>query len=181
MIKRILCILIIVLSVRDFYGQNYYPVSSVSSITVTIKNVGMAIDGKLSGLDGEIRFNPADLATASFSVSVPVNTINTEIAVRDSVLLTSDYLDAKRFPKISFVSKLVTQPVKGGPYIVKGTLVLKGIAKEISIPFTAVPKNDGLVFTGEFKINRLDFKIASESVVLSNNMTVSLVVFAKKG
>ncbi len=179
--RKIFLLLITHFSVVNFYGQTYYPVSAASSVTVTIKNVGMDTEGKLSGLDGTIQFNPADLKTASFSVTADVATINTDIAVRDSALQGAEYLDVKRFPKISFVSKMVTQPVKTGAYIVRGTLTLKGISKEVSIPFTVVPKNDGMLFTGEFKINRLDFKIASESIVLSNSMTISMVVFAKKG
>jgi polyisoprenoid-binding protein YceI len=131
-------------------------------------------------LEGEIHFNPADLKTSYFSVSIDANTINTGIDVRDSALLTDEYLAARSFPRISFVSRQISQPNKTGPFIVKGTLTLKGINKEVSFPFTAVPKNDGMLFTGEFRINRLDFKIAPGSTVLSDNMTVSLTVFAKK-
>lgn len=178
--NRINLLILFVLAVHILSAQTYYPVDKASSVKVTIKNFGMGIDGKLSGLEGEIHFNPADLKTSSFSVSIDANTINTDIDVRDSDLRTDEYLAAKRFPRISFLSKLISQPNKTGPFIVKGTLTIKGISKEISFPFTAVPKDDGMVFTGEMRINRLDFQIAPKSTVLSDNMAISLVVFAKK-
>jgi polyisoprenoid-binding protein YceI len=177
----ILLMMIVIAGTTILSAQNYYPVDNASYIKVTIKNFGMGIDGRLTGLEGEIHFNPADLKSSSFSVSVDANTINTEIAVRDSALRGEEYLNAKLFPRISFLSKLITQPNKAGPFMVKGTLTIKGISKEITFPFTAVPKNDGMLFSGEMKINRHDFKIALSSTVLSDNMSVSLLVFAKKG
>ena len=161
-------------------AQLYSPVDKASSIKVTIKNVGMAIDGTLTGLEGEIKFNPADLKNAFFSVSVDANTINTDIDIRDSALRGEAYLNAKNFPKISFLSKQITRVNKAGPYTVKGTLTIKGISKETSLNFTAVPKNDGILFTGEMRVNRHDFRIGVGSLVLSDTMLVTLVVFAKK-
>jgi polyisoprenoid-binding protein YceI len=179
--RYIILMMIIVMGTGILSAQTYYPVDSISYVKVIIRNFGMGIDGRLTGLEGDIHFNTADLKNSSFSVSVDANTINTEINVRDSALRGEQYLDTKMFPRISFLSKLITQPNKGGPFIVKGTLTIKGISKEISFPFTAVPKNDGMFFSGEMKIYRHDFKIAPGSTVLSDNMSVSLIVFAKKG
>jgi polyisoprenoid-binding protein YceI len=162
-------------------AQNYIPVDNVSSVKIIIRNVGMATEGKISGLEGSIVFNPNDLKNASFAVTVDANSINTDIDVRDSALKTAEYLDAKKFPRISFVSKQISQANKSAPFMVKGILTIKGISKEISFPFAVAPKNDGLLFTGECKVNRLQYKIGVGSVVLSDNMTISLVVFAKKG
>lgn len=162
------------------YGQNYRVLDNASSVKVSIKNAGMDIDGKLTGLEGDIHFNPADLKTASFSVSIDANTINTGIDVRDENLRGDEYLDTKKFPRISFISKQVTTSNKPNTYSMKGTITIKGISKEIVFPFTAVPKNDGLVFTGDFKVNRVDFKIGVGSLVLSDNMVISLSVLAKK-
>jgi polyisoprenoid-binding protein YceI len=181
--KRIFLIslpLFLQLSGNILYAQVYTPVDNRSSIKVTIKNAGMEVEGKLSGLEGNIHFNPADLKNASFSMSVDASTIHTGIDVRDEALQTHEYLDAKKFPKISFVSKQFIQTKDPNIYSVKGTLTIKGISNEITFPFTAVPKNEGMLFTGEFKVNRLNYKIGVGSVVLSDNMVISLVVFAKK-
>lgn len=161
-------------------AQVYRPVDKGSSVKLTIKNDGMATDGTLTGLEGNIKFNPADLKNSSFSITIDGNTINTGIDIRDNAVKGEEYLDAKKFPAISFVSKQITQINKTAPFTVKGTLTIKGISKEISFPFTAVQKEDGMLFTGEMRINRLDFRIGVGSLDLSNSMTVSLNVFAKK-
>ncbi|MES2330600.1 MAG: YceI family protein [Bacteroidota bacterium] len=162
------------------YGQHYQLVENASSVKISVRNAGMEIEGKLTGLDGEIFFNQADLKSSSFSVSVDANTINTGIDVRDKNLRGDEYLDTKKFPRISFVSKQIIAGNKPNTYSVKGTITIKGISKDIMFPFTAVAKNDGLLFTGEFKVYRLDFKIGVGSLVISDNMIVSLSVFTKK-
>lgn len=179
------CQLILLISffffqVTTVFSQTYHPVDEKSVVTFIIKNFGMRVDGKLSGLEGAIRFNAADLKNASFSVSMDANTVNTQIDVRDSSLGTAAYLNAQLFPKISFASKQITAGNKPGIFFVKGILTIKGISKEISFPFTVVPQKDGILLNGEFKIRRLDYKIGVNSTVLSEYLTVSLSVFAKK-
>ena len=142
--------------------------------------MGMGTEGKMSGLEGEIRFNPADLKNSFFSVTADVNTINTDIDVRDSTLKTKEYLNTQQYPTILFVSKQISAGSRPGMYFVKGTLTIKGISKEINFPFTVTPKNEGIQLTGDMRVNRLDFKIGVGSVVLSDNLIVSLNVFAKK-
>lgn len=178
---RFLLIPFLLLCGSVLHGQNYQLIDNASSVKVLIKNAGMDVDGRLTGLEGNIHFTPADLKTAVFSVSIDASTINTGIDVRDENLRSDDYLDTKKFPRISFVSKQITAGSKPNTYSVKGTITIKGISKEIIFPFTAVPKNDGMLFTGEFRIKRLDFKIGVGSLVLSETMVVSLSVLTKKG
>ena len=143
--------------------------------------MGMDTDGKFSGLEGNIKFNPTDLKTSFFKVSIDANTVNTDIEARDNNLRETDYLDVKKYPHISFASKQITRVGKTDVFILKGIVTIKGITKEITFPFTAVPRDDGILFAGECKLNRRDFKIGMGSIVLSDNMMVVLSVFAKKG
>lgn len=160
-------------------AQTYRPADRSSVVKVTVKNAGMDVDALFTGLEGEISFNPADLKTAAFSVSVDAATVNTGIDVRDANLRGGDYLDAKAFPRISFVSKQVSQ-VKPGAYLAKGTITIKGISKDITLPFTATPKEGGMLFSGDCRLNRNDFRIGTGSIVLSDGMQLSLRVFAQK-
>ena len=59
--KQVIFLLLMIMGGKMLPAQLYSPVDKASSIKVTIKNVGMAIDGTLTGLEGEIKFNPADL------------------------------------------------------------------------------------------------------------------------
>jgi len=177
---KFLLVIILTQSAGIITAQNYQPVDKASSVKFIIQNFGMATDGKFSGLEGNIQFNPANLKTSSFTVSIDANTVNTEIDVRDSALRTAGYLDTKKFPEISFASKQITQTATANMFMMKGTITIKGISKDISFPFKVVNKDDGILLTGDCKINRRDFKIAVSSLVLSDNITISLSVFAKK-
>ena len=161
-------------------AQNYRPVDNASSVKFIIQNFGMATDGKFSGLQGDIKFNPTDLKGSSFTMSIDANTINTDIDVRDSALRTTAYLDTKMFPRINFNSKQITTAGKADMFFVKGIITIKEISKEISFPFKLINKDEGILLSGDFKISRRDFKIGIGSLVLSDAIIVSLSVFAKK-
>ncbi len=161
-------------------GQNYLPVDKNSSINFSIKNFGINVSGNFKGLQGTVRFLPEELNSAVFNVSVETATVNTGINARDNHLLREEYFNVQRFPKISFVSRQIISGKKPGTYVMTGIFSVKGVNKEISFPFTAVPLNDGILFTGECKLNRKDFKVGRSSLILSDNLTVLLSVFAKK-
>jgi polyisoprenoid-binding protein YceI len=182
--KRVISFLLVLFFLPGghmLYSQGYRLIDNASSVKVSVKNAGMEIEGKLTGLEGDIYFNPVDLKGSSFSVSIDANTINTGIDVRDDNLRGDEYLDTKKFPRLSFVSKQIIALNKPNTYSMKGIITIKGISKEIVFPFTAIPKSDGLIFTGGIKINRIDFRIGVGSLVLSDNMEISLSVLTKKG
>lgn len=158
-------------------SQQYKPVDDKSEVKFTIKNFGVNTPGTFSSLKGTIQFDPSSLSTVSFNVTIDVNTINTGIDMRDSHLKREEYFNAEKYSTISFVSTGIKTNDKG--YAVSGQLTIKGITKNISFPFTAVAQNGGMLFTGNFNINRKDFKIGGGSAVMGSNVDVSLKVFAQ--
>ena len=175
--KTILSLAVFIAGILSVYAQQYTPVNDKSEVKFTVKNFGLNTPGTLSGLKGTIQFNPSNLSTASFNVSVDVSTINTGIDMRDSHLKREEYFYTDKYPTISFTSTAVKANNDG--YIVTGELTIKGISKNISFPFTAVTQNGGMLFTGNFSINRKDFDIGGSSAVLSNNVDINLKVYAQ--
>jgi len=161
------------------FAQSYNPVDKGSSIRFRIKNFGFNVNGTFSGLKGSIKFDPANLASSSFDVSIDVNSIDTDIDSRDNHLRKTEYFDVKNFPHIKFVSTKVTPSNKNGTLFVFGKLTIKNVTKEISFPFTATPGNNGYIFKGEFKINRRDFGVGGDNTI-SDNLTVMLDINAPK-
>jgi polyisoprenoid-binding protein YceI len=177
---RIILSIVFTLLSMQVQSQNYVPVQEAADIKFTIKNFGVNTSGSLQGLQATIRFNEADLRSCSFHVSVDANTVNTGNTARDNHLRKEEYLDVEKHPKISFISTQVTRADKSNTYMLAGTLTIKGISRGISFPFTAIPQNEGLLFTGSVKINRRDFKVGGSSMVLSDNLVISLSVPTKK-
>jgi polyisoprenoid-binding protein YceI len=150
-----------------------------SQVKFNIKHFGLSVIGSIQGLEGTVRFDPADLFNSQMNVSLMASTINTGNESRDNHLKKKDYFDVIQFPKITFKSKFVTAAQNPGTYIVNGTLFLKGLKKDINIPFTAKPKNNGYQFNGTFQMNRREFGIGGSSISLSDNLTIYLSIITK--
>ena len=153
------------------------PNDSASSVKFVIKNFGMSVNGRLSGLEGKILFNPANLKKSVFDVSVNASSINTGMSSRDNHLKKKDYLAVEDYPKIRFNSTEIVPGPKTGTYTARGSLTLKKTTREIEIPFEVQTlTGGGYRFLGSFTINRRDFNVGGSSISLSDNLTVSLAI-----
>lgn len=163
-------------------AQNYVPRDTGSKVHFVIKNFGINTGGDLSGVKGKIYFLPDSLGLSKFDVTVAASTIDTDNGMRDKNLTESEYFDAVQFPVIQLVSSKISKTNKtaDGFYFFTGNLTIKGVTKTVSFPFQAKKVNDGYLFTGDFEIDRLDFKVGEKNIVLSNKVAVSLSVIAKK-
>ena len=119
----------------------------------SIKFDGGDPSGEFKELKGTVSFDPNDLATSKFDVSVDVATINTGNGMKNKDAKSDKWFDAEKYPVIKFTSTTITKTAEG--YNAKGILDMHGVQKEITIPFTF----DNNVFTGSFEINRLDYNI----------------------
>ncbi len=158
-------------------GQRLTPDDTGSTIKFTIKNFGFATTGNFSGLKGSIMFDASN-SHASFAVSINTASVNTNNQSRDKHLRKEEYFDVEKYPLINFVSFAISQTTPG-KFLMQGKLTIKGVTKDISFPFTASAQKNGYLFTGSFKINRRDFGVGGSSMVLADNLDVSLSIFAK--
>lgn len=159
-------------------AQEYKPVDDSSSIGFGIKNFGVTVSGTFKGLKGSIHFEPGNLGTASFAVTVDSKTINTGIDMRDNHLKKDDFFYIDSFPTLSFKSTKVTPSTREGYLFVFGDLRIKGVTKAISFPFQATANGNGYTFTGSFSINRRDFGVGGSSISMSDEAKITLKVVA---
>jgi polyisoprenoid-binding protein YceI len=155
------------------------PVDADSKVHFVIKNFGIKTGGDFKGVKGNIKFYPANPAASAFDVTIDAGTIDTDNESRDEHLRKTEYFDAATYKTIQFKSTKITLSSVAGRYYVFGNLTIKGVTKPVEFGFGATPKNGGYVFNGEFKINRRDYGVGGSSVSMSDNLTVSLAVFAK--
>jgi polyisoprenoid-binding protein YceI len=159
--------------------SSYTPVDAESKVHFVIKNFGIRTGGDLKGLKGNIKFHPGNPASAVFDVTVDAATIDTDNKSRDGHLREAEYFDVAAFKTIQFKSTKVTLSSVPGRYYMYADITIKGVTKPVEFGFGAIAKNGGYIFDGEFKINRRDFGVGGSSVSLSDNLTVSLSVFAR--
>jgi polyisoprenoid-binding protein YceI len=137
----------------------------------SVKFDGGDPSGEFKGLKGTISFDPANLATSKFDVSIDVATINTGNGMKNTHAKSAMWLDVEKYPVIKFTSSAISKTASG--YEAKGILELHGVQKEVSIPFTF--QNN--VFAGSFEVNRLDYNInVAEPAHGSSKFTVNISV-----
>ena len=148
-------------------------------ITFKIKNAGITVDGLLSDLKAEIRFDPKALDKSELRASVAVATIKTGIKMRDRDLQGSKYFYVEKYPQIKMVSKKIKDMGKDQ---YKGTfaLTIRDVTKEVEVPFTYTQAKGIGTFKGNFTIDRRDFGVGGNSIILSDNVKIFIELTAEK-
>ena len=177
--KRLFVLIFFAFAVQPAMSQAILkPVDESSKVGFTIKNFGLNVGGNFKGLKGSIRFDPAKPEESEIDVTVDANSINTDNTKRDNHLRQEEYFNVAKFPVLQVKSIKVSGSATTG-YTMDGNITIKGVSKKISIPFKAAAQNGGYLFTGEFEISRRDFEVGGKSAVMSDNLKVSLSIFAK--
>lgn len=150
-----------------------------SSVTYQIKNMGINTSGKFKSMSADIVFDKANLAESSIEASVDVNSIDSDSEGRDNHLKAEDFFNAAAYPKITM--KSVAFKAKGGnKYTGTFNITIKGKTKAIEVPFTYTDGPNMGLFKGGFKINRKDFGVGGNSMVLADEATIDLMVETEK-
>lgn len=111
--------------------------------------------GVFKSLSGTISFDPENIAGSQIHLLVDVNSINTGNGMKNKHALSEEWFDAAQYPTIEFTSSSFEK--HGQEFLVRGTMTMHGISKEMSIPFNFHDDT----FRSSFKIDRTDFKIGS--------------------
>lgn len=150
-----------------------------SAITFEIKNLGIKTHGTIGGVQATVQFNPSALATSSIEATADVNTINTDNDERDAHLKSADFFDLAHYPKISMKSISFVKK-SGNNYIGQFNLTIRNHTKQLEVPFSYAEAGNAIVFKGTIKLNRLDFGVGDSSLVLSNDVIVTIEIEALK-
>lgn len=150
-----------------------------SRIVFELKNLGIKTGGTIGGVQGNINFNPSNLATSKIEATADVNTINTESDMRDEHLKKEDYFDVAKYQKIS-LSSVSFKKKSGNIYTGTFNLTIKSTTKPVEVPFTYTETATGNFFKGSFKINRRDFAVGGNSMTMSDNVTINFEAEASK-
>jgi polyisoprenoid-binding protein YceI len=142
-----------------------------ATVSFRIKNAGLNVNGSFGGFQGTLLFDPANPAKSSLTASVEANAVDTGIKMRDDHLRKPEYFNVAAHPRISLKSTSIT--AKGGNAFV-GTfdLTLKGTTRPVTIPFTV---SNGQ-FDGSFTIDRRDFGVGKNSLIMGDNVTITIGV-----
>jgi len=176
--KKIIFLLVF-LHIGSFSFSQTQWKASIASVTFKIKNAGLTVEGSFGGLISEINFDAENYSKSSMEASVDVNTINTGIDLRNSHLKKEEYFNAAKFSRITAKSTSFTKE-KDGTFKGSFKLTIKGITKEIIIPFSFIESAKGAVFKSTFTLNRRDYTVGGNSWTMADDVTVTIIVTAVK-
>ena len=104
-----------------------------SSVGFKIRHFMIAyIRGGFAGVTGDVIFDAANPANTKINASIDVTTLHTHDAKRDAHVNGADFLDAAKFPTMTFVSKKVTPDGKN-QWKITGDLTLHGVTKPATL------------------------------------------------
>jgi polyisoprenoid-binding protein YceI len=171
--KNILFIILLISSI-GLSGQILTTIVK-SEIKFSIQNAGLTVNGTLGAVSGLIELNPEKIAASNLELNVSAASINTGISMRDGHLKKKEYFDVAAFPNISLKSKFFGK--QGDVFRGYFLLTLKGITKDVTIPFSLKKEGDLTLAEGSFMINRLDFGVGSKSLVMGNEVRITVKVY----
>ncbi len=145
-----------------------------TSINFKVNHFSTPVTGRFDDYDIDLTFDPNNLKASSVHVRIQTSSINTGYEPRDKHLKTEDWFDVETYPEMSFTSSEIVRN-DDGTYIARGTLKIKGIKKEIELPFKLLgvermseemKKNAGGIdriasFETEYSIDRTEFDIGT--------------------
>ncbi|GGH16490.1 YceI family protein [Mucilaginibacter phyllosphaerae] len=175
--KNVIAAIALIIASTGAFAQTRSNITK-SKISFELKNLGIKTGGTIGGIQGDINFDPTNLAAGKIEATADVNTINTDNDMRDAHLKKDDYFDVEKYPKMSLSS--VSFKKSGKSYIGQFNLSIKGRTKAVEIPFSYVETTAGNLFKGSFKINRKDFAIGGNSMTMSDDVTINFEAEATK-
>lgn len=132
----------------------------------SVRHILAPVQGVFNSYDGDILFDPDDLATSSVDVAIEVASLSTRNEKRDEHLRSDDFFSAQTFPQMRFRSRSITS-LGQGRYLARGALTIRDVTREIDLPFTflgrvASPMNPNVEvagFSARLTIDRLEYGV----------------------
>ncbi|HEV2883292.1 MAG TPA: YceI family protein [Pyrinomonadaceae bacterium] len=162
-------LLTLLLAATPFFGAvtKYETDTAHSNVGFSIPILGglSHVRGKFNEFTVVIVYDDKDITKSSVDATIKAASIDTGIERRDAHLRTADFFDAEKHPDITFKSTRVEK--KGKDFIAHGAFTMRGVSKELALPFTINGVNrdnktgkSTLGLTARTTLNRKDFGIS---------------------
>lgn len=119
--------------------------------------MGDAFEGRFADFTPQIRFDPADLASARFDVRINLSSADTDSTDRDELLVGPEFFNAGAVPEARYVAGSF-KALGGNAFVAEGELSLNGVSRPVPLRFTWTPGTPA-VLEGEATLSRLAFKV----------------------
>ena len=127
-----------------------------SSLTYTFIQAGGRNQGRFKSFS--VSFDPAN---GRLEVVIDMRSFDTGDSQRDTLLGGRDFFDVAQYPQARFTATRIERT--GGGYQAAGTLTLRGVKRDVTVPFTwrtAAAQGRAVGYlVGQMQLRRLDFGV----------------------
>ncbi|HEX7252019.1 MAG TPA: YceI family protein [Thermoanaerobaculia bacterium] len=148
-----------------------------SEAAFQVRHLVTKVRGRFKNFSGTIRLDRGRPDHSSVEFSIEAASIDTDVPDRDTHLRSPDFFDVEKFPRLTFTSSRI-QPA-GDRYDVTGTLTMRGVSKEITLPVTFLGfskdpwGNEKAGFELETRLNRKDYGMVWNAALDSGGLLLS--------
>jgi polyisoprenoid-binding protein YceI len=160
------------------FGADIYKVdASHARVGFVVRHLVISkVRGEFRDYAAIIVFDEKDITNSSLEGVIQVASLDTGHEKRDTHLRSSDFFYAEAYPEIKFKSKHIEKTDSG--YIMIGDFTMRGVTKEIAMPFSLTEpithsNQTRFGFEATLEINRQDYGIAYNKVADTGGLVVS--------
>lgn len=152
-----------------------------TQVMFTVSHMGFSnYTGSFTGASGDLTLDPKTASASALKVSVPVASVMTPSAKLVDELKSADWLDAGKYPTMTFVSTKVT-PLGKGRAKVTGDLTIHGTTKPATLDVTFVgagtnplDKKYTVGFEAKGDIKRSDYGVSKYVPLIGDTLHLTI-------
>jgi polyisoprenoid-binding protein YceI len=156
-----------------------------SSAQFSVRHLGVStVRGAFTKVSGAVQYDAANPAKSSIQATIDATSVDTRVEMRDNDLRSPRFLDAQKYPTITFMSKKVDS-AGADKLKITGDLTIHGVTKEVVLdvdgPSPAIKDPMGkdrlrMGASATTKINRNDFGVSGLPGIVGDEITITLDV-----
>jgi polyisoprenoid-binding protein YceI len=145
---------------------------------------GQPFQGRFNDWNAQIAFDPKNLAASRATVTVRVASASTGNKERDGMLPDEAFFAAGKHPTATFTTRSITAT---GPnrYNAVGELSMKGVKRQVTLPFTLAITGDTAKMNGTLVLDRTAFGVGTgqwkSNETVGTRVTVTVDLTARRG
>ncbi len=154
-----------------------------SAAQFSVRHMGIStVRGTFTKLSGTVQYDPSDPAKSSIEVTIDAASVDSRVERRDNDLRSDHFLDAQKYPTLTFKSKRIES---AGPDKLKavGDLTIRGVTKEVvlnidgpSQPMKDPRGNMHMGASATTTVNRTEFGMTAYQGMVGNDVTITIDV-----
>jgi polyisoprenoid-binding protein YceI len=179
--KLLVAFLVLAMSSFASTANNYSLDKNHARLGFSVVHFGIShVEGIFKTFTATMNSSKEDFTDAEIEMTADVNSINTEVEMRDKDLRSDRWFNAEKYPSITFKSTSFKN-LGGGNYELAGNFTMCGVTNPIV--FNAVYngkaenkhyKTSSVGFTITGKLNRSDYKLGGEPLMTGVSDEVEL-------